>query len=106
MSRYSVPDLARFSAETRLRLALGATSVLLALALAALLSAVSLLRGMPPSPLMLTGIALGLCAELLCLDLALRRLARRLGSEARPPRGSSRPSRPRAAATPAVRRGW
>ena len=78
MSRLRVSAITSLSAETRLRVGLAAVSVLVALVLAALLTALSLLRGAPPSSAMLIGLALGLCAELLCLDLALRRLSRRL----------------------------
>ena len=76
--RAPAPALIPSSSEARLRAGLAAASTCLALALALVLIGVSLLRGTPRPDTMLVGIALGLCAELLCLDLAVRHVCRRL----------------------------
>ena len=77
----------RHASLRRLRLGFALVSVAVAALLCAVLAALATLRGLPLAALApaWVGIALGLLAEMLCLDLAVRRACARMpGFAARP----------------------
>ena len=82
------------SPERRLRLGAALTSVLVAAVLCSALAGLALLRGEPLASLApaVVGIALGLLAEMLCLDIAVRRASGRLRArtDVFPPRDDGR----------------